>query len=106
MFSIPRSMNESTSSIRMSPSSLRVARPMRSRSTAMIWRPLHQKAGTWLRDRRGGGQHFVLRPVGWRAPLLSAAEDGHGLRIVLELVRRGVEGGEVRVLGFGDDVVE
>src|SRR6266508_4450785 len=36
MFSMPRSMNESTSSMRMSPSSLRLARPMRSRSTAAI----------------------------------------------------------------------
>src|SRR6266566_19661 len=106
MFSIPRSMNESTSSIRMSPSSFRLARAMRSRSTAMIWRPLHQKADGWLCDRRCGGQHFVLRPVRWRAPLLALAKDGHGLRIALELVHRCVVCGEVRILGFENNVVE
>src|SRR2546430_6257437 len=106
MFSIPRSMNESTSSIRMSPSSFRLARAIRSRSTAMIWRPLHQKADGRLGDRRRGHQHLVLRPVGRRAPLLAAAKDGHGLPIVLGLVRQGVEAGEVRILGFENDVVE
>src|SRR5712691_1109847 len=106
MFSIPRSMNDRTSSMRMSPSSLRLARPMRSRSTATIWRPLHQKGGGRLCDRGGRRQHFVLRPVGVRAPLLAPAEDGHSLRIALELGERGVERGEVRVFGFENDVVE
>src|SRR2546427_13158009 len=105
MFSMPRSMKDSTSSIRMSPSSFRWARAFRSRSTAMIWRPLHQKAGGRLCDRRRGHQHLVLRPVGRRAPLLAPAKDGHGLRIGLELGRPGVEAGEVRIFGFEGDVV-
>src|SRR3989442_9342626 len=106
MFSIPRWIKDSPSSIRMSPSFFRWARAIRSRSTAMIWRPLHQKADGRLCDRRRGHQHLVPRPVGRRAPLLAPAKDGHGLRIVLELVRQGVEAGKVRVLGFENDVVE
>src|SRR5579864_840162 len=53
MFSMPRSMKESTSSIRMSPSSVRLARPMRSRSTAIsdaVIRPdgRNQRAGSYV----------------------------------------------------------
>src|SRR2546427_9930312 len=106
MFSMPRWRNDSTSSIRMAPSSLRLARPMCSRSTAMIWGSLDQKAAARLRDRRSGDQHFVFRPMGGRAPILALAEDGHGLRIVLELVRQVVERGEIRVFGFENQVVE
>src|SRR3989442_7858434 len=79
---------------------------IRGRTTAMIWRPLHQKAGGRLCDRRRGHQHLVPRPMGRRAPLLAPAKDGHGLRIVLELVRQGVEAGEGRIIGFENDVVE
>src|SRR3989442_11734143 len=106
MFWGPRSRKDGPSWIGMPPSFFRWARVFRWRSTAMIWRPLHQKADGRLGDRRRGHQHLVLRPVGRRAPLLATAKDGHGLRIVLELVRQGVEAGEVRILGFENDVVE
>src|SRR5437667_8425534 len=106
MFSMPRSMNDRTSSIRMSPSSLRLARPMRSRSTATMWRPLDQTGGGRLCDRRRGSQHFVLRPVGMGAPVPASAEDSHSLWIALELGLRGVERGEVRVFRLENDVVE
>src|SRR2546422_11641450 len=103
---MPRSKKDSTSSIGLPPRFFRLARAFRWGSTAMIWRPLHQKAGGRLCDRRRGHQHLVPRPMGRRAPLLAPSKDGHGLRIVLELVRQGVEAGEVRILGFENDVVE
>src|SRR5712692_6202958 len=104
MRSIPRSMNDRTSSIRMSPSSLRLARPMRSRSTAMA--SITPERRVALRDRRSGLQHLVLRPVGGRAPGVTPTEDIHCLGIVLELGHHAVERGEILVIAFENDVVE
>src|SRR6266849_7959206 len=105
MFSMPRSMNESTSSIRMSPSSLRLARPMCSRSTA-ISTSITSEGGLLLRDDRSRDQYLVLRPVGMRAPLIALPKDVHGMWVALKLVHRGVEAGQVGVFSFENEVVE